>query len=176
MIEYTNKNRSQKEVKFFIPDQRLSTGSNMSTSSVDSSDNQSQSSYLQFSPSSTLNSNSTCQALQHGICIKQTKVSVNDIKIASKAIEMVSCFLQYRKDSISYLFNMKMFNECILDVLTGSVSSEVREYAEKFLLKLSQIETHTFKCKDHLINLGKVLTNYLKKFMGFSAKIKTTWL
>ena len=141
--------KSQKEVKFFIPDQRLSTGSNMSTSSVDSSDNQSQNSFLQFSPSSS----STSQGLQQGACIKQTTVTVKDIKIACKAIEMIACFLQYRKDCISSLFNMKMFNDCIIDVLTGSVSREIRVYVEKFLLNLSQIETPAFKCKDHLINL-----------------------
>lgn len=143
----------QKEVKFFIPDQRLSTGSNMSTSSIDSmSDNQSQSSYSQFSP--TLSSNTTtnnvattASMLHHGICIKQTLVTVKEIKIASKAIEMITCFMQYRKDCIPHVLNMKMFNECVLDVLTGSISAEIRVYTQKFLYKLSQIESVPFNCQ-----------------------------
>ncbi len=143
----SNLNKSQKEVKFFIANNRLSTGSNMSTSSIDSaSDNQSQTSQFQYSPNSS-------SFLHSGICIKQTSISTKDIKIASKAIEMITCFVQYRKDCLSHLLNMKLFNECIIDVLTGSISKEIRVYTEKFLLKLSQIETSAFKCKDHLISL-----------------------
>ena len=137
--------KSQKEVKFFIPDHRLSTGSNMSTSSIES-DSQSQNSLIQFSPLTNL-------GLQNGVCIKQKTITVKDIKIASKTIELISCFLQYRKDCIQPLLSIKMFNECIIDVLTGSVSAEVRFCMEKFLFKLSQTETSTFKCKDHLVNL-----------------------
>ncbi len=141
----------QKEVKFFIPDQRLSTGSNMSTSSIESiSDNQSQSSYSQFSPIISSNPTgvnlTTNSMLQHGICIKQTLVTVKEIKIASKAIEMITCFMQHRQDCIPHVLNTKMFNECVLDVLTGSVSADVRVYTQKFLYKLSQIETVPFNC------------------------------
>ena len=154
----------QNKVTFYIPDQRLSTGSNMSTSSTDSmSDNQSQgsSSYSQFSPTtSCTNSTSTATSLnnkstnsinnklllQPGICIKQKHVTVKEIKIASKAIEMITCFLQYRKDCISHVLTTKMFNECMLDVLTGSVSAEIRAYTQKFLYKLSQTQTFPFNC------------------------------
>ena len=141
----------QKEVKFFIPDQRLSTGSNMSTSSIESiSDNQSQSSYSQFSPILSSNTSgvyvTTNSMLQHGICIKQTLVTVKEIKIASKAIEMITCFMQHRQDCIPHVLNAKMFNECVLDVLTGSVSADIRVYTQKFLYKLSQIETVPFNC------------------------------
>lgn len=145
----------QKEVKFFIPEKvaacnRLSTGSNMSTSSVESTDNQSSLNHS-FSPSSY---NANVGGLQNGICIKQTLITKKDIKIAAKAIEMITCFLQYRKDCISVLLNIKMFNECIIDVLTGSISSEIRGYMEKFLLKLScQIDSPSHKCKEHFINL-----------------------
>ena len=141
----------QKEVKFFIPDQRLSTGSNMSTSSIESiSDNQSHSSYSQFSPILSSNTSgvnlTTNSMLQHGICIKQTLVTVKEIKIASKAIEMITCFMQHRQDCIPHVLNTKMFNECVLDVLTGSVSADIRVYTQKFLYKLSQIETVPFNC------------------------------
>lgn len=145
----------QKEVKFFIPEKvaacnRLSTGSNMSTSSVESTDNQSSLNHS-FSPSSY---NTNVGGLQNGICIKQSIITKKDIKIAAKAIEMITCFLQYRKDCIPVLLNIKMFNECIIDVLTGSISSEIRVYMEKFLLKLScQIDSPSYKCKEHLINL-----------------------
>ncbi len=149
-IDINNINKStgiQKEVKFFIPNHRLSTGSNMSTSSIDSSDTHSQLSQIQLSPSSYLN------ALHSGICIKQKSITIKDIKIASKAIEMISCFVQYRKDCLTNLLNMKLFNDCVIDVLTGSISTEIRIYIANFLLKLSQIETSTVKCKDYLINL-----------------------
>ena len=143
-----------KGVKFFLPDQRanparLSTGSNMSTCSMESGDVHSPNSQaLNFSPSTaSLNS-----FLQNGICIKQTSITKKDIKIAAKAIEMIACFFQYRKDCVSYLLNTKLFNECVIDVLTGSISPEIRGYMEKFLLKLCQIDA-AFKCKDHLINL-----------------------
>ena len=36
---------------------------------------------------------------------------------------------------------MKLFNECILDTLTGSISSEIRTHMEKFLLKLIQADS-----------------------------------
>lgn len=35
---------------------------------------------------------------------------------------------------------MKLFNECILDTLTGSISSEIRTHMERFLLKLVQTD------------------------------------
>jgi hypothetical protein len=149
-IDINNLNKSsgiQKEVKFFIPNHRLSTGSNMSTSSIDSSDTQSQLSQIQLSPSSYSN------ALHSGICIKQKSITTKDIKIASKAIEMISCFVQYRKDCLTNLLNMKLFNDCVIDVLTGSISTDIRIYMANFLLKLSHIETATLKCKDYLINL-----------------------
>ena len=38
------------------------------------------------------------------------------------------------------MMSMKLFNECILDTLTGSISPEVRTYMEKFLLKLIQTD------------------------------------
>jgi hypothetical protein len=163
-LQQQQQQQLQNKVTFYIPDQRLSTGSNMSTSSTDSmSDNQSQgsSSYSQFSPTtSCTNSTSTATSLntkttnsinnklllQPGICIKQKHVTVKEIKIASKAIEMITCFLQYRKDCISHVLTTKMFNECMLDVLTGSVSAEIRAYTQKFLYKLSQTQTFPFNC------------------------------
>lgn len=36
---------------------------------------------------------------------------------------------------------MRLFNECILDTLTGSISSEIRTHMEKFLLKLIYIDS-----------------------------------
>lgn len=65
---------------------------------------------------------------------------------------MIACFIQYRKDCINCLLNIRMFNECIIDVLTGSVSHEIRGYMEKFMLKLYQVES-PHKCKEYLINL-----------------------
>ena len=117
-----------KEVKFFIPyeeqqNKRLSTGSD---------------------------SNSQQMLLQSGICLKKKgPISVKDIKIAYKSVELISCFLQYRKDCLLSLFSMKLFNDCLLDVLTGSMSVQIRTYTEQFLFKLNQIDI----CKEFLINL-----------------------
>jgi hypothetical protein len=147
-----------KEVKFLlISEHRLSTGSNISNSSMDSSDTQSQCSLSQQSISNTGSSHSIGGQLHRGYCVKQDttnhKLTIKDIKIAAKAIEMVTCFIQYRKDCLPTLFNMKMFSECIIDVLTGSVSSEVRVYMEMFLLKLFRMMDYNFRCKDFLLNL-----------------------
>ena len=106
----------------------------MSTSSIDSSDTQSQLSQIQLSPSSYSN------ALHSGICIKQKSITIKDIKIASKAIEMISCFVQYRKDCLTNLLNMKLFNDCVIDVLTGSISTDIRIYMANFLLKLRNLQ------------------------------------
>lgn len=93
----------RKEVKFFLPDHsRLSTGSNMSTGSVESST----STVNQLSPSQPRGgcSNGDGQ-LQAGCCIRQkADIKTKDIKIASKAIEIISCFVQYRKGRFSILF------------------------------------------------------------------------
>jgi ubiquitin carboxyl-terminal hydrolase 9/24 len=146
--------KQSKEVKFCLQDHRLSTGSNMSTSSMDSNENHNQQ-QQQYSP--LISSGQ----LHSGICIKQTSISNKDIKIALKAIEMISCFLYHRKDAISSFLSLKIFSDCVIDVLTGSISNKIRVYMKKFLLKLGQLETSSglennessFKCKDFLINL-----------------------
>ena len=125
---------NNKEVKFVISDHRLSTSSNMSTSSIDSS-------------------SETQGTLHIGVCMKKSNISSKDIKIASKAIEMISCFVQNRKDCIAYILALPIFNECAIDILTGSPSNEIRSYMEKFLLKLSTIETTTIKCKETLLSI-----------------------
>jgi len=155
--------RTQKEVKFFLPDKisnfnRLSTGSNMSTSSFDSENNNNTNSNQ--SPSSSLHQislspssyNTNLGGLQPGICIKQSSITNKDVKIAAKAIEMIACFIENRKDCINQLTGIRMFNECIIDVLTGSSSSEIRTYMEKFLLKMCQVES-AYRCKEYLLNL-----------------------
>jgi hypothetical protein len=123
-----------KEVKFIISDHRLSTSSNMSTSSIDSSSD-------------------THTTLHIGVCMKKSSISSKDIKIASKAIEMISCFVQNRKDCIPNILGLSIFNECVIDILTGSPSNEIQGYMEKFLLKLSTIETTTIKCKETLLSI-----------------------
>lgn len=146
-----------KEVKFFIPEvisknARLSTGSNMSTNSMDSSENTSQPPQQQSFNSSPCTY--TQGGLQAAICIKQTEITNKDIKIAAKAIELIACFIEYRKDCVATLLGLKMFDECVIDVLTGSISSQIRTYMEKFLLKLFRMDLpHQLKYKDHLINL-----------------------
>lgn len=135
----------RKEVKFFLPDHgRLSTGSNMSTGSVESSNTAS--TVNQLSPQHNYSGRGTdgeLLFLQPGCCIRQKKeIRVKDVKIASKAIEIISCFVQYRKECLPDLMNMKLFNECILDTLTGSISSEIRTHMEKFLLKLVQTDAN----------------------------------
>ncbi len=159
-----NSTRTQKEVKFFIPDKisdinRLSTGSNMSTGSFDSENNNnntnsnqspcSSSHQTSLSPSAY---NTSLGGLQPGICIKQSHITNKDVKIAAKAIEMIACFIEYRKDCISQLIGIRMFNECLIDVLTGSSSPDIRAYMEKFLLKLCQVES-PYRCKEYLLNL-----------------------
>ena len=134
-ISSSNIMKINKEVKFVISDHRLSTSSNMSTSSIESSTESQQ------------------NILQIGVCMKKSNISAKDIKIAAKAIEMISCFVQHRKDCIPYILGLTMFNECIIDILTGSPSSEIRGYMEKFLLKLSSIETSTVKCKETLLSI-----------------------
>jgi hypothetical protein len=74
---------------------------------------------------------------------------------------MVACFIELRKDCLNNLLAIKLFNDCVMDVLTGSISTEIRIYMEKFLRKLCQLEVQQqqkeqqqrSKCKDHLINL-----------------------
>ncbi len=127
--------KQSKEVKFCLQDHRLSTGSNMSTSSMDSNENHNQQQQQQYSP--LISSGQ----LHSGICIKQTSISNKDIKIALKAIEMISCFLYHRKDAISSFLSLKIFSDCVIDVLTGSISNKIRVYMKKFLLKLGQLET-----------------------------------
>ena len=92
---------ARKEVKFFLPEHnRLSTGSNMSTGSLESSSNTA-STVNQFSPQHVPHSRADSgdtSVLQPGCCIRQKKeIKVKDIKIAAKAIEIISCFVQYRK-------------------------------------------------------------------------------
>ena len=123
----------------------------MSTRSIELiSDTQSQSPYSKFSPmlsSNTSGVNLTTNSMSHnGIGIKQTLVTVKEIKIASKAIEMIRFFMQHRQDCIPHVFNTKMFNECVLDVLMGSVLADIRVYTQNVLYKLSQIETVPFNC------------------------------
>jgi hypothetical protein len=92
----------RKEVKFFLPDHsRLSTGSNMSTGSVESST----STVNQLSPSQPRGGCASGDGqLQAGCCIRQkADIKIKDIKIASKAIEIISCFVQYRKGRFSIL-------------------------------------------------------------------------
>lgn len=94
---------SRKEVKFFLPEHgRLSTGSNMSTGSVESSNTAS--TVNQFSPQHSGRSSADGDMmLQPGCCIRQKKeIKIKDVKIASKAIEIISCFVQYRKGKFSF--------------------------------------------------------------------------
>lgn len=103
---------SRKEVKFFLPDHgRLSTGSNMSTGSVESSNTAS--TVNQFSPQhggsgpgsgSSRSADGDMLVLQPGCCIRQKKeIKVKDVKIAAKAIEIISCFVQYRKGRLTLI-------------------------------------------------------------------------
>lgn len=96
----TTSSSLRKEVKFFLPEHgRLSTGSNMSTGSVESSNTTS--TVNQLSPqhaSGRGGSGGDGETLQSGCCIRQKKeIKVKDVKIAAKAIEIISCFVQYRK-------------------------------------------------------------------------------
>lgn len=134
LIQEDENLKPNKAVKFSLSDQRLSIGSNMSTSSQDSL-------------------NETNNSLHSGICMKNQSISIKDIKIASKAIEIISCFMQNRRDCIQNILSLSLFSECAIDVLTGSSSCEIRCFMEKFLLKLSTIETTTIKCKEFLLNI-----------------------
>lgn len=121
--------KTDKEVKFFIPyedqNKRLSTGSDTSISHHQGT-------------------------LQPGVCLKKkSQISVKDVKIAYKSIELISCFLNYRKDCLQSLAKLKFFQDCLLDVLTGSISASIRTYTEQFLLKLYQIDAS----KEFLISL-----------------------
>lgn len=68
-----------------------------------SSSNTTTSTLNQFSPSSSQNASCTSSGdatlvLQPGCCIRQkNEIKVEDVKIAAKAIEIISCFVQYRK-------------------------------------------------------------------------------
>lgn len=111
-----------KEVKFFLPEHgaRLSTGSNMSTGSVESSNTAS--TVNQFSPQygSGRSSDADEFVLQPGCCIRQKKeIKIKDVKIASKAIEIISCFVQYRKGNkyIFYFINFILICLIILRLL-----------------------------------------------------------
>jgi hypothetical protein len=113
----TSNSSTKKEVKFFIPfeeqNKRLSSGSDIYQHNL----------------------------LQSEVCLKKkNNISVKDIKIAYKSIEIITFFLQYRKDILLSLLPMKFFNDCLLDVLTGSVSAQIRTYTEQFLFKLNQID------------------------------------
>ena len=103
LLSQSSSSSRVKEVKFFLPERaaRLSTGSNMSTGSVESSNTAS--TVNQFSPQhgSGRSYDADGFVLQPGCCIRQKKeIKIKDVKIASKAIEIISCFVQYRKGTI----------------------------------------------------------------------------
>lgn len=86
-------------------------------------------------------SDSDCQTLHAGVCIRQTFISSKDCNIAKEALEILVACLQLRSELLASFYTLPCVSDFIIDILVGCSQSDIRNSAldQFYLLSQTQI-------------------------------------
>ncbi|XP_037071034.1 ubiquitin carboxyl-terminal hydrolase 24-like [Pollicipes pollicipes] len=105
-------------VEFYLDERRRQSSTGSTTSSASESDS---------------------GGLHAGLCARQTELADSDALVARLALQLMLACLQKRPQALGCVYGLSYVRECIVDILLGSPSADVRQVMADQLLLLSQL-------------------------------------
>ncbi|KAL4237153.1 Ubiquitin carboxyl-terminal hydrolase 24 [Mactra antiquata] len=94
-------------------------------------------------------SESDCQSLHGGVCVKQNFISSKDCNIAKEALEILVTCLQLRSELLAAFYSLPCVSDFIIDILVGCSQSDIRSAAQDQFYLLSQTEVTNLESSSH---------------------------
>ncbi|VDI64277.1 ubiquitin carboxyl-terminal hydrolase 9/24 [Mytilus galloprovincialis] len=109
------------------------------------------------------NSDSDCQSLHAGVCIRQQIISSQDCTIAKEALEILVTCLQLRCELIASFYTLPCISDFIIDILVGCSQSDIRTAAleQFFILSQTTLSSDSVQQTPHQFMLKVLLKAYL---------------
>ncbi|XP_060555692.1 ubiquitin carboxyl-terminal hydrolase 24-like isoform X1 [Ruditapes philippinarum] len=119
-------------------------------------------------------SESDCQSLHGGVCVKQNFISTKDCNIAKEALEILVTCLQLRSELIAAFYTLPCVSDFIIDILVGCSQSDIRSAAADQFYQLGQTEVTNLESSSnpqtpHQFLLQVLLKAYLPFWVSSSS-------